>query len=519
MFDNITPSTTQKKSSMADFLNKNSSNINPKSSNTNNTNENKIEDKNITNTQNKQPSKISMNDFLSQKSNKIEEKKKIESPKKEKKTIIEQQEQTTTTQQTQQSNIIDDKNKYEEIIECKTLPLTDLGRNDNITIEISSPQKIEGGIFSKSYITFLVSTIPLKLQVRRRYSDFEWLRNLLINLYPTSVIPFLPKKSSFGDRFNEVFLNKRMRFLEKFMKFLITDPLIRNSKLLYEFLCIENENDFNTKKNFYNKLKPPSNLNEIATLTGYLNIRLLKQDEKYINSIKENSTLHENIIKKIKTSISSLNEEISSVCNRFDEISELFFQFYQSSSKFSENSILTLTYKLFSKYMRNFGNNLKKHNEYINIDLKEYLRYIRKEFIQIKNLESQYENQRNTFLKSDEKLRYRKEDLFKKGDISKWELNPKEKIKDEILLNNKNLAFDKMLDKDTKLNLLLKKNYAYYNIRIIEEYERLIKLIGTNMKDTVMNYCKKETACITELQAGIGDIIMSFQILDNEYKK
>ena len=39
------------------------------------------------------------------------------------------------------------------------------------------------------------------------------------------------------------------------------------------------------------------------------------------------------------------------------------------------------------------------------------------------------------------------------------------------------------------------------------------------MKDTVMNYCKKETACITELQAGIGDIIMSFQILDNEYKK
>ena len=68
MFDNITPSTTQKKSSMADFLNKNSSNINPKNTNTNNTNLNKTEEKNITNTQNKQPSKISMNDFLSQKS-------------------------------------------------------------------------------------------------------------------------------------------------------------------------------------------------------------------------------------------------------------------------------------------------------------------------------------------------------------------------------------------------------------------------------------------------------------------
>ena len=506
MFDNITPSSTQKKSSMADFLNKNSSNINPKNTNTNNTNLNKTEEKNITNTQNKQPSKISMNDFLSQ--NKTEEKK----------TIIEQQEQTTT-QHSQQSNIIDDKNKYEEIIQCKTLPLTDLGRNDNIKIEISSPQKIEGGIFSKSYVTFLVSTNPLKLQVRRKYSDFEWLRSLLISLYPTSVIPFLPKKSSFSDRFNEIFLNKRMRFLDKFMTFLITDPLIRNSKLLYEFLCVENENDFITKKNFYNKFKPPASLNDIATLNGTLNIRVLKQDENYINRIKDNSTLHENLIKKIKNSMSSLNDELFIVCNRLDEISNLFTQFYQSSSKFSENKILTTTYELFSKYMKNFGNNLRKHNEYINIDLKEYFRFVRKEFIQIKNLENQYENQRNTFFKFDEKLKYRKEDLFKKGDISKWELNPNDKIKDESLLNNKELAFDKMLEKDTKQNLLLKKNYAYYNIRLIEEYERLIKLMGTIMKDTVMNYCKKETSCITELQAGIGDIIMSFQILDSKYNK
>ena len=510
MFDNITPS-IQKKSSMADFLNQNTSN--PKNLNTNNTNENKKEEKNITNTQNKQPSKISMNDFLSQNSNKNEEKK-IESPKKEK-PIIEQQEQTIPTQ----TNTTEDKNKYEEIIQCNTLSLNDLGKNDNIKIEISSPQKIEGGIFSKSYITFLISTNPLNLKVRRRYSDFEWLRNLLINLYPTSIIPFIPKKSSFGDRFNDFFLNKRMRFLEKFMSFLITDPLIRNSKLLYEFLCVENENDFITKKNFYNKFKPTASLNDIATLNGTLKIRASKQDENYINRIKDNSTLHDNLIKKIKINMSALNDEINSVCNRLDEISNLFSQFHQSSNKFSENKILTMTYELFSKYMRILGINLRKHNEYINIDLKEYFRFVRKEFIQFKNFESQYENQRNTFFKFNEKLKYRKEDLFKKGDISKWEMNPNEKLKDDILLNNKDLAFEKMLDKDTKQNLLLKRNYGYYSIRIIEEYERLMKLIGIIMKDTVMDYCKKETACITELQSGIGDIIMSFHILDSKYKK
>jgi hypothetical protein len=522
MFDNIAPS-TQTKSSMADFLKKNSNyspskkinndnqnntnNINNTNNNSNNIKLIQNQNNNVNNNNIRSSAKISMNAFLSQNSNK-EESKKAESPKKEKK---------IESQNIQSYEIIENsKNQYEEILQCKKLPLTDLGRNDNIKIEISSPKKIEGGLFSKAYITYLITTNPLKLSSRRRYSDFEWLRSLLINLYPTSIIPILPRKSSYSDRFNEVFLNKRIRALEKFMFFLITDPLIRNSKLLYEFLKVEKDDEFTAKKNNYSKLKPYSNLNDIPTLSGTLNLKFSKKDDNYINRIKDNANLHENLIKKIKISMNSLNEEIYNVCNRFDEISNYFTLLHQSSCKYSENNLLTVTYELLSKYMKDLGISLRKHNDYINIDLKEYFKFIRKEFMQFKNLENQFENQRNTFLKNDEKLKYRKEELFKKGDISKWELNPKENIDKDKLLNDKNYAFEKMLDKDSKQNVILKRNYGYYSVRLIEEYERLMKVMGEVMKENILSYCKKETACITDLQAGVGDIIMTFQIIDKK---
>ena len=43
-----------------------------------------------------------------------------------------------------------------------------------------------------------------------------------------------------------------------------------------------------------------------------------------------------------------------------------------------------------------------------------------------------------------------------------------------------------------------------------------MKVMGEVMKENILSYCKKETACITDLQAGVGDIIMTFQIIDKK---
>ena len=98
---------------------------------------------------------------------------------------------------------------------------------EEIVVKISSPEKKEGGIFSKSYVSYLVETEPFKFQTRKRYSDFLWLRKTLSSVYSHCVIPPLCKKN-YSDRFSEYLVNKRMRSIEKFFAGLLVHPLIRN---------------------------------------------------------------------------------------------------------------------------------------------------------------------------------------------------------------------------------------------------------------------------------------------------
>ena len=59
-----------------------------------------------------------------------------------------------------------------------------------IYIKNFSPEKHGGGFFSKAYITYLVTTSPTEYRVRRRYSDFEWLRNILTIIYPGASVSY-----------------------------------------------------------------------------------------------------------------------------------------------------------------------------------------------------------------------------------------------------------------------------------------------------------------------------------------
>jgi len=76
-----------------------------------------------------------------------------------------------------------------------------------------SSRKAFRRLFQSDYITYLVTNDPLEFKVRRRYSDFEWLRNILLNFFPGTIIPQIPSKN-YEDRLHEDFIVKRMRYLE-----------------------------------------------------------------------------------------------------------------------------------------------------------------------------------------------------------------------------------------------------------------------------------------------------------------
>ena len=85
-------------------------------------------------------------------------------------------------------------NGIEEIVKCNQMEKTEFSKLQDLKIKIVFPQKVEAGLFSKPYISYGVSTTPLNLNVRKRYSDFEWLYQKLTDHFINCIVPPLCKK-------------------------------------------------------------------------------------------------------------------------------------------------------------------------------------------------------------------------------------------------------------------------------------------------------------------------------------
>ena len=79
----------------------------------------------------------------------------------------------------------------EEYGKCAISEFTDFSNKANIIVKVSNPEKVSGGVFSKSFISYTVETLPFGFKTKKRYSDFLWLRKTLSLMYSNCVIPTL----------------------------------------------------------------------------------------------------------------------------------------------------------------------------------------------------------------------------------------------------------------------------------------------------------------------------------------
>ncbi|XP_051541440.1 sorting nexin-30-like isoform X3 [Myxocyprinus asiaticus] len=81
--------------------------------------------------------------------------------------------------------------------------------------------------------------------VRRRYQDFDWLRNKLEESQPTHLIPPLPEKfvmKGVVDRFSEEFVETRKKALDKFLKRVADHPVLSFNEHFNAFLSAKDLN-------------------------------------------------------------------------------------------------------------------------------------------------------------------------------------------------------------------------------------------------------------------------------------
>ena len=395
-------------------------------------------------------------------------------------------------------------------IKCQKILNNELSNCKDIQIKVGPFQKVEGKLFHKSHITYLITTMPLEWKVYRRFSDFDWLRQILVNNYNYCLIPLIPKKKKnlnklVGEKTNEAFLRKRQRKFEKFLNHIINDPILKNLQVVYDFLSIQKEDDFNKIKKTYEKMKPTSNVNEFLSVDGNANIEINNEKEQYLLNIKENSNNCENIFKKINISILSIKDSLIDASNKLKDVSQNWSLMKKNAIEFNEKNEVIQCYEELGLMFENLSLYLSKQNYIIFIYLREYFKFVKNNYHSMKEFINIGENLKNSFYKSFKNLKSKKEDLSKKQEISKWELDPKDKTDKNLLKNNKDLALEKILYKDTIAVNNQKQLYGFYLNRIISEHERIKKLNAENHFKGVMKIIERQTDVTTDFMTSLAD--------------
>ena len=403
-----------------------------------------------------------------------------------------------------------------EIEQCLISETTPLSKIDNVKIKLSSPKKIEGGLFQKSYILYEVFTEPYNYKTYKRYSDFDWLRKALSIIYPNCVLPPLTKKNIFGDNFSKGFISKRIRFIEKFMEGIFINPLVKNSELLNIFLSVENKSDFKKQTKKYENMKEITSVKKMKTLDGLINIGISKEKEIYLDNIKNYSKGNSEILDKIVKSFKSLMEIIYQLSNKMKSISQLFKDLHDKSIIYFDSHNTSETFNIMIKFLVDWANIQENQIKIMNLNLREYFKYVKNEFISLKEMANKTKNCKINYEKAKEKLLITKENLFQKQEVDLWQLKEEDKSKRLDLLRNKDLAFTKMLPNDTIKVAELKKFYGGMLNSLISEFERIRKINAKRHKDNIINFIKDLSIEFTNMHICLADRQTEFNQLKDE---
>ncbi|KAF3429178.1 hypothetical protein E2986_08524 [Frieseomelitta varia] len=144
----------------------------------------------------------------------------------------------------------------------------------DLQVKVDNPQKHLETL--ETYITFRITTKSTRPEfkeeeyvVRRRYNDFIWLREKLVDSYPTRIIPPMPGKHTLLaqlDRYSKEFIIARMKLLHVFLNRVVNHPILSCDKNLYIFLTTKPAEFLIHRKNRGNVLvKMTDSLQNIAS--------------------------------------------------------------------------------------------------------------------------------------------------------------------------------------------------------------------------------------------------------------
>ncbi|CAG9311963.1 unnamed protein product [Blepharisma stoltei] len=400
-------------------------------------------------------------------------------------------------------------------VKAETLPDTEISANLCEVTIMSKP--ITGASTNKITLgKYILRTMPLDWTVERETNDFYWLRDILARTFPgVYVPPRLPKR--FTTR-NVMDTNRKdQRFLTRFMKNILSHPLLSRSLYLVHFLK-ENDNlKYNLFKTQTSTFREPSTTDELPSLEGFVWINpSTSQDHTerlrdYVNSAIE-------IQRRIKRQANKLEKQLHNT-------SELMLELKESMNDMERLQMLSqtnLNVEIFRALQGVLGT-LAKSDEKRAVFVKDHIstlfKFTYNESIPFRDLIKDRERHLNKYQKENRRLRGKKEKLWNNGDILKWELDPSvTNINVAAMKSDKEVAIPKMLHQETKDVEKLKDRYGYHNYKLREETMWFIPFTTRRNIMELETYANKEIKSHTKLKSVWVEFIDRLNKIDEQIK-
>ena len=384
----------------------------------------------------------------------------------------------------QNNNINTTQQIYKKELKCKILEKTELNAK-KIKVEIKNPKNMTASILSSSYTLYEINTKELNWTVYRRYSDFEWLRAILRKLYPRHLIPPLPGKKMGNRRFDIDFIEKRMKFLQKFIDDVVASENFKACEALIAFLKFNDREQFDRKIKEMNSIVNTGYIQDMKTLSGKIHAFIDEDNEKYYTNIHNYFKLQIQIYNRLNYNMKCYYRNIISACQNLDAIQNDFDTLEKLNDKVQMKQEVTKTYGELSIFFKNWGRILNNENEIIKEKIREFFKYQRLENQSYIELIEDRNEIKEIYLSAKNRLDDKKTKLYSYNDINKWEIEEDyNNIDFALIYRDKNYAWEKMCTKDTQALELIKQQFGYANYM---NFSQLRKIINKNCKLYIEN--------------------------------
>lgn len=138
-------------------------------------------------------------------------------------------------------------------------------------VEVSEPDATEGGVFSRTHVSYKISVFPVGWEVHRRLSELRWVREALIKQFPQCLIPPLPPSSS-KNKLDPIVIKRKQDFMVKFLNCVLKSKLLCSSAFLNSFLKESDPKKIKELKKYLGKIRAPGSLDTHVTEDGKANI-------------------------------------------------------------------------------------------------------------------------------------------------------------------------------------------------------------------------------------------------------